>query len=129
MNYCLILFMFLAHIVDDFYLQGKLISLKQKKWWEESVKDLDSSIYKNDYIIALLIHGLCWSIMVTIPIIVFRDFEVSVYLYLAVIVNGLIHSYIDNLKANSFKINLVTDQSIHFIQVIVMYFLGYYIGI
>ena len=29
----LLLFMILAHIVDDFYLQGNLAKMKQKVWW------------------------------------------------------------------------------------------------
>ena len=43
----LLLLMIFAHIVDDYYLQGILASMKQKSWWtkQEGYK----SLYKNDY--------------------------------------------------------------------------------
>lgn len=51
----LLMMMVLCHIVDDFYLQGILAQLKQKKWWAENANDL---LYRNDYVIALIIHSL-----------------------------------------------------------------------
>ena len=56
--------MIFCHIIDDFYLQGILAKLKQKNWWKENAPD---SLYKNDYMAALIIHSLSWSIMITIP--------------------------------------------------------------
>ena len=29
----ILLFMIMMHIVDDYYLQGILASMKQKSWW------------------------------------------------------------------------------------------------
>ena len=45
-----------CHIVDDYYLQGILASMKQKTWWpkQEGYRDL----YKNDYKMALFIHSV-----------------------------------------------------------------------
>ena len=65
----LLVFIFFAmcfcHIVDDYYLQGILASMKQKSWWtkQESYEDK----YKNDYIVALLMHAFSWSFMILIP--------------------------------------------------------------
>lgn len=44
--YVLILSMIFCHIVDDYYLQGCLAKMKQKKWWEENCPD---EKYKNDF--------------------------------------------------------------------------------
>ena len=43
----LVLFaMLFCHIVDDYYLQGILASMKQKSWWEANAP---VPLYKNDY--------------------------------------------------------------------------------
>jgi len=47
--------MILAHIADDFYLQGNLAKMKQKVWWEKLFEY--KSLYKHDYKMALLIHS------------------------------------------------------------------------
>ena len=39
--------MIFCHIVDDYYLQGKLASMKQKSWWEKNAPD---RLYKYDYL-------------------------------------------------------------------------------
>lgn len=37
MNNCfLLLLMIFLHIVDDYYLQGILASMKQKEWWNKA---------------------------------------------------------------------------------------------
>ena len=43
------------------------------------------------------------------------------------VINGLIHMFVDNLKANKFKINLIQDQSIHLVQILVTVLLFYYV--
>jgi hypothetical protein len=112
----LLLLMILAHIVDDYYLQGILASMKQKSWWtkQEGYK----SLYKNDYKMALLMHSMSWSIMLLIPAMIL--FNPSSYLLLGLFVlNALIHYHVDDAKANKFKINLMADQTIHLLQVLV----------
>ena len=44
----ILILMLFAHIVDDYYLQGWLASVKQKKWWEKNAPD---KLYKFDYFI------------------------------------------------------------------------------
>lgn len=114
----LLIFMLFAHIVDDYYLQGWLASAKQKRWWEKNAPD---KLYKNDYLMALFCHSLSWSIMIFLPILIYslcNNIALD-WFYLAVPINVLIHATVDNLKANELKINLIIDQSIHFIQIII----------
>lgn len=113
----LLVFMLLAHLVDDYYLQGWLASAKQKKWWEKNAPD---KLYKHDYIMALFCHALSWSIMIFLPILTYsliNNIDLQLF-YLAIPINLIIHAFVDDLKANKLKINLIVDQSIHFIQIL-----------
>ena len=110
------LWMILMHICDDFYLQGLLIQLKQKKWWEQQTSDPK---YKDDYKIALGIHAFSWSAMIMIPILVCSAFTLPPFILIAFIVNLLAHAFVDNAKANLFKLNLIEDQLIHIAQIII----------
>lgn len=114
----ILILMFFAHIVDDYYLQGWLASAKQKKWWKKNAPD---KLYKFDYIMALFCHTLSWSIMIFLPILIYsliNNINLN-WFYLAIPINLIIHAIVDDLKANKFKINLIMDQSIHFIQIII----------
>lgn len=110
--------MLFCHIVDDFYLQGILAKLKQKQWWQENTPD---PLYKLDYTVALVVHALSWSIMISIPLITYifiNNIENGMtYITISIIVNMFIHGIVDNLKANKHKINLQIDQLIHLLQV------------
>ena len=110
------LLMILAHVVDDFVLQPVCLSkLKQKSWWEK--QDDYKPLYNNDYKMALLMHSMSWSIMILLPVIITNDIP-EIVLFSAFIVNTLIHYYIDDMKANKGKINLMVDQFVHIIQII-----------
>lgn len=121
-----LLLMFLFHVFDDFGLQIKSLSrLKQKKYIEieTNSNQLSYKKYRFDYLIALLIHGLSWSIMIHLPIIIFIfDWKASIIVVYSILINAVIHSIIDDLKANRFKINLMVDQLIHFVQIIVTWY-------
>ena len=110
--------MIFAHIVDDYYLQGILASLKQKTWWEnqKSYKPM----YKYDYIVALIMHAFSWSFMVSLPILYFGFTK---WIVVAIVLNTIIHGIVDDLKANKGKINLIVDQSIHIIQIVITWIL------
>ena len=110
--------MIFAHIVDDYYLQGILASLKQKTWWEnqKSYKPM----YKYDYIVALIMHAFSWSFMISLPILYFGFTK---WIAVAIILNTIIHGIVDDLKANKCKINLIMDQSIHIIQIVITWVL------
>jgi hypothetical protein len=110
--------MIFAHIVDDYYLQGILASLKQKTWWEnqKSYKPM----YKYDYIVALIMHAFSWSFMISLPILYLGFIK---WIVVAIILNTIIHGIVDDLKANKGKINLIVDQSIHIVQIIITWVL------
>lgn len=112
--------MILCHIIDDFVLQPVCLSnLKQKSWWENNVLNISNkyrTMYKNDYMMALFIHSLSWSIMIIVPILLLIEFN-PITLLILVAGNTLIHYCVDDMKANKHKISLITDQIIHFLQI------------
>ena len=112
----ILLSMIFLHIIDDYKIQGILASMKQKKWWREQKEY--KSMYRYDYIPALIEHSFSWTFMIMLPIAVVLHFNIG-WWTIAYIVNMAIHAYVDNLKANKFKINLVIDQSIHIVQIVV----------
>ena len=112
----IVLFMILFHIIDDFVLQPiSLSNLKQKKWWEKQEGYSDK--YKDDYKVALAIHSISWSIMIHIPLVIMFPSLGQLALLISFIVNAVIHYFIDDLKANTLKINLFEDQMVHFCQI------------
>ena len=111
----LVLCMIFCHIVDDYYLQGWLASAKQKTWWE---KNSPGKLYKYDYLAALFMHSFSWSFMIMLPPTIALMVTGGIWKPVLLIVNLMIHMFVDNLKANEKKINLIQDQIIHVIQVI-----------
>lgn len=105
-----------CHVIDDYFLQGIMAQMKQKKWWNEQTTN---PLYKYDYIAALVAHSLSWSFSILIPTILINPTLPS--LPIIYIVNAAIHAFVDNLKANKLKINLITDQLIHLAQIIVTF--------
>ena len=123
MKIVILIVMFFCHIVDDYYLQGCLANMKQKSWWQ---KQTSNKLYKYDYIMALLEHAFSWSFMIMLPVLIYMIYtnELHIGLYVAMLVGNLIvHSIIDNLKANDLCINLITDQCLHFIQIVLTWWL------
>ena len=115
--------MIFMHIVDDYYLQGGLKSIKQKEWWEQNAPN---PLYKYDYVMALFMHSFSWSFMVMlIPTYCAlnsqyaEDVGVVGQVIGTFILNLIIHMITDDAKANKRKINLIQDQTIHMIQIIV----------
>lgn len=116
----LILFaMIFCHIVDDYYLQGILASMKQKSWWKKQESYCD--LYKHDYIIALIMHAFSWSFMIILPFILVSASQYIIVISIAI--NTIIHAFIDNLKANHKKINLAQDQILHILQIVLTWFI------
>ena len=113
-----LLSMVFCHIVDDYYLQGKLALFNQKSWWEENAPD---QLYKYDYIVALIMHSFSWAFMIMLPVAVSQEFQIGAVFVTMFIINTVVHAIVDDLKANKRKINLVTDQSIHISQIIVTF--------
>ena len=110
--------MVFCHIVDDYYLQGVLASLKQKSWWD---KNAPEKIYEYDYIMALIMHSLSWSFMIMLPLAVYSGFAISLAYAVMFVINTITHAIVDNLKANLKKINLIQDQIIHISQIFITF--------
>ena len=108
--------MIFLHIIDDYYLQGILAQMKQKKFWKEQAPD---ELYKYDYIWALIMHAFSWTFMIMLPLIFVSP--ISPAFYIIFVVNLAVHAYVDNLKANKHKINLWQDQLIHLAQIILTF--------
>ena len=116
----LILFiMIFCHLIDDYKLQGILANMKQRKWWKENA---NKDLYQNDYKMALIEHAFSWSFTTTLPFLVITFIQnnelLAVLLIVSYIINTAIHAFVDDLKANKFKINLVEDQLVHLTQII-----------
>ena len=109
--------MIFCHIIDDYYLQGWLASGKQKSWWD---KNAPNNLYKNDYLMALFCHSFSWSFMIQLPVLIYSFYtRLFIWNIILFIINLIIHAFIDNLKAKKLKMNLIQDQTIHFIQIII----------
>lgn len=80
---------------------------------------MPNKLYKYDYLVGLIIHGYSWSFMIMLPIALLFSFDISFDFCVVMIVNGIIHSIVDDAKANEHKINLIIDQTIHMIQIVV----------
>lgn len=115
-KFFILLCMIFLHIIDDYKLQGILASMKQKKWWREQKEYKD--LYKNDYLMALIEHAFSWTFMIMLPIAFTMNFNINWWL-VAYVINMIIHAFVDDLKANRFKINLITDQLIHLVQIFI----------
>lgn len=119
----ILLVMIQCHIIDDYYLQGILARLKQKNFWQENAPQ---SLYKYDYICALICHSFSWAFAIMLPIVGYYYFtgeSLSVGIIILFILNLGIHAFVDNAKANKLKINLCTDQILHLLQIIVTWVL------
>lgn len=117
------LLMILGHFIADFTLQGWFANGKQEMWWREQCADEDNmeferrwKKYGNDYKCAMFEHGLYWSLITFSPLFFFTQIS-EIALLIIVVANTIFHAWIDDLKANQFKINLIQDQLWHFIQI------------
>ncbi len=119
--------MIFCHIVDDFYLQGILINMKQRKWWKNHPDY--SEKYANDYTAALFAHAFSWSIMIHVPwfiLFYLTSYSIPWIMITTIMANFTIHAIVDNEKANKYSINLIIDQLIHVAQIILTAALMFY---
>lgn len=126
--------MVLLHILEDFHLQGILANMKQKSWWQSECVKLgityESSKYRRDYVVSLVIHALENSIFITLPLIIdglittlTTNPNNSLFIGWVFIIfaNTVVHAIIDDFKCNSKGINLIVDQILHFIFIILFF--------
>lgn len=107
--------MFFLHIIDDFCIQGIMASMKQKSWWQKDPVG-SKPLYKYDYIAALLAHAFCWSFTTMIPVLIWGKWNFAILIF-----NMLLHAFIDDMKANRGFINLIADQSMHIVQIFIVW--------
>lgn len=116
-----ILVSLVVHVIDDFGLQHftHLNELKQKTWWIEQCyvakkyNYIETSIYKYDYIVCLILHAFKWSCMTILPSLLMFGLPSPLVLASIVFSNTALHAIVDHLKANKFAISLVQDQAMH----------------
>lgn len=119
MIYLILICMIFMHVVDDYYLQGILASMKQKSWWE---KNAPNPLYKHDYIVALAMHAFSWSFMIMLPAVLYMVFNGQLiigWVLAFLFVNIALHALTDHEKANVKTINLIQDQMIHMVQILI----------
>lgn len=120
-----VLFMIFMHILDDYKIQsGVLAFLKQKDYWK---KVAPQSLYRYDYIAALIIHGFSWAFMIMLPLAILMKFNIGWFFMIMLFINAIIHAAIDDLKANRGILNLCQDQLLHIFQILgtaSMFFVG-----
>lgn len=124
MKLFLLFLMLFMHIVDDYYLQGWLASSKQKSWWEQNAPN---KLYKYDYLMALFMHSLSWAFMIMLPYHIYILIFSGTFYPILLIINLIIHMFVDNMKANLKKINLIQDQLIHMIQIIITWYMLFFV--
>ena len=107
--------MIFCHIVDDYYKQGILASMKQKEWWQINAPD---TMYRYDYLMALFMHSFSWTCSIMMVPTIYILILGGEWYPLLFAGNLLLHMFIDDLKANRKKINLITDQCVHLMQII-----------
>lgn len=120
MNTIHLLFIVLfLHFFSDFNLQigASLHEMKQRKWWKIQCDKcyVNFAPYRHDWLVALVIHSLVWSIVTFAPILYMTKNAYA--LLLIVFVNTAVHSVIDHFKANKLCINLLVDQCLHLLQI------------
>ena len=114
----IILWMLFNHVFDDYFLQGCLANLKQEEYWQKNIPENLYEFYRDDYLMALLMHSLSWSFMIMLPIAFGMSFNVDLIFVVFFFLNVIFHAVVDDMKANRKTINLVIDQSIHIFQVL-----------
>ena len=124
MKLFILLCMIFFHIADDYYLQGILASMKQKSWWKNNYPD---KLYKYDYLMALFMHSFSWAFMIMLPPTVYTMIVGATWYPILYVLNLCVHFYVDNLKANKMKINLIQDQCVHMIQIVGTWLLYFYV--
>ena len=124
MKLFILLCMIFCHIIDDYYLQGILASMKQKSWWKNNYPD---KLYKYDYLMALFMHSFSWAFMIMLPPTVYTMIVGATWYPILYVLNLCVHFYVDNLKANKMKINLIQDQCVHMIQIVGTWLLYFYV--
>ena len=127
-----ILSMLFLHIIADYAVQNEFMArFKQKKEWYIEDLRLNNNRsnevrrfpkkYEYDYIVVLFVHSFSWAFITFIPMLhyVFYTKTLGIEAWcIWIIIQTLLHMFIDHQKCNRFKINLIIDQLLHFLQIL-----------
>lgn len=108
-----LLLMVAMHVIEDFHLQGRMADMKQRAWWSQYPER-----YSRDWMPVILLHGMEWSVLVSLPLLLLTGLDAGWWFAAMVAVNGLVHAGVDHLKANSLRIDLIQDQTVHMVQMV-----------
>lgn len=116
-----IIVMIMLHIIADYNIQGWLAQSKQRKYWTDlfpNINKIDDPTHKyiNDYKMCLAMHSFSWAFCIMLPILIHKVNFLTIIIFA---LNVVVHYYVDDLKANKLKINLVEDQLFHIAQIII----------
>lgn len=118
----LFLFMIFLHIIADYLVQNDFMAkYKQKKNWEPYIKD---GHYKNDFWAVLAVHAFSWAFITFLPLLFYT--HNTLFFTSILFVNTIVHIFVDHLKCNLFKINLIVDQLLHLAQILITLAFAYY---
>lgn len=115
------------HHLADYNLQGALCHLKQESFWRKACRECEWCSetvafrkYGRDYRAGLACHALYWTLVTYAPLI-FHPLTPSAFAWGLIIANSAFHYWVDDLKANRWRINLVQDQLLHLAQICVTF--------
>lgn len=119
----ILIMMFFMHYIGDFIVQTSFVATsKQKSFWDKYVEE--NKMYISDYKPILFLHSFSWTVCILLPIVLYTLNTLSISaILISLVVNTIIHTYVDNLKANKLKINLIIDQAIHIIQITLTWYI------
>lgn len=114
----LLLSMFMGHVIGDSVFQTSSISLKKRESYWKSYGN-----YKRYfYIFYLLVHSFIWSSTIHISLLIILGVKYFNKILISYIVNILLHSIIDDMKANRKLFNLIVDQFLHSLQILLTFY-------
>lgn len=116
----ILFFMLLLHIIYIFVLapvQLDYLKNEQKNEETNSSKRF-KQFMRYDWLVALIINALCWSIVVHLPLFPIAS---GLVLFISVGLNAFIYAWLDNLKENKRTVGLLFTQVINLGQLLITY--------
>ena len=102
-------------IMMDFYVKGRSVDMKKRDYWK-SCSEFPST-HRHDHAISLVMCGLEWSIVISIPLIALWWPLMPLWLLLAIVINGLLYAYFEDLVVNEHTISMAYAQGVRILQI------------
>jgi hypothetical protein len=113
--------MFLAHVVNEFIIQPfGLGNLKRVDYWWKWGKYQDRP---SDFLVALILHSISWSSLISLPILFIGEPEPLDLVHLQYMFFFLVvsHFVIELLEVKAEMLNLWWSQGLYLIQILLLY--------